>query len=91
MTNQELQMATEKMIEKMIKTRSRANVFTFIAGIFSTVYGLTFLFILPGVEAIILGSIITAFGLLVIAFSITSRLATKKDAHVKKKNNFNLR
>ena len=87
MTNQELQL----VVKQTIKTRNRANVWTFIAGIFSTVYGLTFLFIMPGVEAIILGSIITAFGLLVIAFSITSRLAIKKDAHVKKKNNFHLR
>ena len=87
MTNQELQL----VVKQTIKTRNRANVWTFIAGIFSTVYGLTFLFIMPGVEAIILGSIITAFGFLVIAFSITSRLAIKKDAHVKKKNNFNLR
>jgi len=88
MTNQELQMATEKMIKK---TRSRANVWTFIAGIFSIVYGITFAYIMPGIEAIVLGSLITVFGTLVIAFSITSRLAIKKDAHVKKKNNFHLR
>jgi hypothetical protein len=74
MTNQELQVATEKII----KTRSRANTFTLTAGTFCTLYGLVFLLFLPGVEAIILGSMITAFGILVLAFSITSWIAIKK-------------
>lgn len=86
MTNQELQLVAKQTI----KTRNRANVWTFITGIFSIVYGISFAYIMPGTEAIILGSLITVFGTLVFAFSIAARVATKKDAHVKKKNNFNL-
>lgn len=86
MTNQELQVATEKMI----KTRNRANVWTFIAGTFCLVYGLVFAYIMPGIEAIIIGIIIATFGTFIFAFSIVARVATKKDALVKKKNNFNL-
>ena len=86
MTNQELQLVAKQTI----KTRNRANVWTFIAGMFSIIYGISFACIMPGIEAIVLGSIITAFGILVFAFSVVARVATKKDALVKKKNNFNL-
>lgn len=69
MTDNQLQLAVKRQIQK----RERANKMTFIGGTFSVVYGMTFAYVMPGVEAIVLGSIITLFGLLVFSFSVVAK------------------
>ena len=69
MNNNQLQLAVKKQIQK----RERANKMTFIGGTFSIVYGLTFAYVMPGIEAIVLGTIITLFGVLVFGFSAVAK------------------
>lgn len=69
MTDNQLQLAVKRQIQK----RERANKMTFIGGTFSVVYGMTFAYVMPGVESIVLGSIITLFGLLVFSFSVVAK------------------
>ena len=63
----------KKAQQETIAKRNRANKITFIAGTFSVVYGLTFAFIMPGINAVILGSFITVFGLFVFSFSVAAK------------------
>jgi len=73
MNNQELQ----NVVKKQIKTRNRANNFTFISGTFLLVYGMTFTFLIPGINAVILGSMITVFGVFIFGFSVASKKNNK--------------
>lgn len=69
MTDNQLQLAVKKQIQK----RERANKITFIAGTFSVVYGITFAWLLPGVEAVVLGTFITLFGAFIFSFSAATK------------------
>ena len=69
MNNNQLQHAVKKQIQK----RERANKITFIAGTFSIAYGVTFAWLFPGVEAIVLGSFIALFGAFLFTFSIVTK------------------
>jgi hypothetical protein len=67
----------KKAQQETIVKRNRANKITFIAGTFCLVYGLTFAFIMPGIEAIILGSFITVFGVFIFSFSVAAKQNNK--------------
>jgi hypothetical protein len=66
-------MITNEMIKQVqretIAKRKRANTITFVAGTFCIVYGMTFAFVMPGIEAVVLGTFITVFGIFIFAFS----------------------
>ena len=59
--------------QETIAKRKRANAITFAAGTFCIVYGMTFAFIMPGVEAVVLGTFITVFGIFIFAFSTAAK------------------
>jgi len=63
----------KKAAEHHIKAQKRSNRITFAASIAVMVYGLTFMSIMPGLNGLILGVIISLFGVLLFGFSIASR------------------
>jgi hypothetical protein len=67
----------KKAQQETIAKRNRANKITFIAGTYFLVYGLIFAFIMPGIEAIILGSFITIFGVFIFSFSVAAKQNNK--------------
>lgn len=69
MTDNQLQLA----VKRQIKARERANKMTFISGTFLTVYGMTFAYVMPGIEGTVVGSIIAVFGICVFGFSSAAK------------------
>jgi len=63
----------KRAMEQRLKSQKRSNRITLIASIIVMVYGLTFMTIMPGLNGVILGAIISLFGVLLFGFSMAAR------------------